>query len=336
MRAISMRRLVGGAAALTLIGSTLLATAGGVTAGQTRILDIRSPGQVDPGSLSFSEVGPGGVTKTDVVVTNNGKQNLTKAHLLIGAPDGADLPADFSIADVFGLQGAGTCSFSATTLDCDFGSLTSKGPGKTRQVSIAFNVGAATSTSAIVITIKVAENVQDVGSNTNFQQASGTPTVDGANCHGYATYVLSIHGDLPLAPAATGCAQDQLSSLGLKANSDGGSNGFARFDDSAPAVCTVSGLSCFGFVVDATVHDNQTITPYLIWTITYSAALMHNVNPKQVAFQHGSDPLLTAKKNTCGTDFAGKDCIAGYQPNEDGSVTFTIWTSKNSTIRGLH
>jgi len=334
MRATSMRRLVGGAAALTLIGSTLLATAGGAAAGDTRVLDIHSPDQPF-GVLTFTEVGPGGVTKTDVVVTNNGKQNLSHAHLLIGAPSGADLPADYSVADVFGLQGAGSCTFTATTVDCDFGSLTSKGAGSTRTVSIAFNVGAATSTSAITVTIKVAENVSDVGSNQNFRQASGIPAVDGANCHGYATYVLNVHGDLPLAPAS-GCAQDQLTSLGLKANSNGGSNGFAKFDDSQVAVCSVSGLSCFGNVVDATVHNGDTITPYLIWTITYSAALMHNVNPKQVAFQHGSDPLLTFKKNTCGTDFAGKDCLVPYVVNADGSVTFTIWTSKNSTIRGLH
>jgi hypothetical protein len=325
---------VGGAAALTLIGSTLLATAGGVTAGQTRNLDIHSPGQAF-GILSFTQVGPNGVAKTDIVVTNNGKQNLTKAHLLIGAPFGVDLPADYSVADVFGLQGAGSCAFTASTVDCDFGSLTSKGAGATRTVSIAFNVGAATA-SAITVTIKVAENVSDVGSNANFRVASGTPAIDDANCDGYATYVLNVHGDLPLTPAATGCSQDQLTSLGLKANSDGGSGGFAKFDQSTPAICTVSGLSCFGFVVDATVHNGDTITPYLIWTITYSAGLMHSVNPKQVAFQHGSDPLLTQKKNTCGTDFAGKDCIVGYVTNTDGSVTFTIWTSKNSTIRGLH
>src|SRR3954470_7387603 len=134
MRATSMRRLVGAAAALMLVGSALLATAGAVTAGNTRILDIHSPLQPS-GVLSFSEVGPGGVTKTDVVVSNNGKQNLTKAHLLIGAPFGADLTTDYSVADVFGLQGAGSCSFTSSTVDCDFGSLTSKGTGSTRMVS---------------------------------------------------------------------------------------------------------------------------------------------------------------------------------------------------------
>ena len=39
-----MRRLVGAAAALFLVGSTLIATTGGVVAGETRTLDIHSPG----------------------------------------------------------------------------------------------------------------------------------------------------------------------------------------------------------------------------------------------------------------------------------------------------
>ena len=53
--------------------------------------------------------------------------------------------------------------------------------------------------------------------------------------------------------------------------------------------------------------------------------------------QHGSDAPLTQKKNTCGATFTGKDCIVGYTVDATtGAVTFTIWTSKNSTIRGLH
>jgi hypothetical protein len=334
MRSMQLRRLAGGAAALALIGATfLIATTGGVVAGQTRILDIRSPNQAF-GVLSFTQVGPSGATKTDVVVTNNGKQNLTQAHLLIGAPNGADLPAGVSIADVFGLQGAGTCAFTASTVDCDYGSLTSKAAGNSRTVSIAFNVGATSPTSAIVVTIKVAENVQDVGANQNFKQASGTPTVDGPSCHGFATYVISLHAPLALAPTGTDCAgQDQVSSLALQKNSG---NGFAKFDDLTPAVCTIAGLTCFGSEVNATVHDGLPIDPYLTWTITYSATLMHNINPKQVAFQHGTDTPITAKKNTCEATFTGKDCIVGYVVNPDGSVTFTIWTAKNSTIRGMH
>jgi hypothetical protein len=335
MRATSMRRLIGAAAALFLIGSTLIASTGGVVAGDTRILDIHSPGEAF-GVLSFTQVGPGGVTKTDVVVTNKGKQNLTKAHLLIGAPDGVDLPAGISVADVFGLQGAGTCTKTASTVDCDFGSLTSKGAGATRTVSIAFNVGAASPASAITVTIKVAENVQDVGSNVNFRQASGIPTVDGASCHGYATYILSVHDALDLAGTSTDCAgQDQVSSLGLQENSG---NGFAKFDDLTPAVCTISGgLTCFGNEVNATVHNGDTILPYLTWKITYSATLLGNINASKVAFQHGTATPITFKKNTCGApeDFTS-DCIVKFTPNSDGSVTFEIRTKTNSTIRGVH
>jgi hypothetical protein len=335
MRATSMRRLIGGAAALMLVGAMLL-TAGGVTAGQTRILDIRSPGELDAGALSFTPVSPGGATKTDVVVTNNGKQNLTKAHLLIGGTDGVALPDTISVADVFGLSGAGTCTFTAATVDCDYGSLTSKGAGKTRQVSIAFNVGATTPPSPIVITIKVAENVQDVGSNQNFQQATGTPTVDGPSCHGYATYILSVHDALTLAGTSTDCTgQDQVSSLLLQKDSG---NGFAKFDDLTPAVCTIGNLTCFGNEVSATVHNGDTILPYLTWKITYSASLLGNINASKVAFQHGTAAPITFKKNTCGApeDFTSDCIVVPFTPNPDGSVTFEIRTKTNSTIRGVH
>jgi hypothetical protein len=334
MRATSRRRLFGGAAALLLVGTTLLASTVVAAGGQTRILEIHSPGAAQ-GSLTFSEVGPNGVTVTDVFVANNGKQNLTKGHLLIGGTAGVALPSGVSIADVFGLQGAGTCSFTAATLDCDFGSLTSKGPGKTRSVSIAFNVGATTS-AAIVATIKVAETVQDVGSNRNYEEASGIAAVDGASCHDYATYVLRIHGPLSLGPTDADCSgEDQLTSLHLQPNSG---NGFAKYDDSTPAVCTVGQLTCFGFEVDATVQNGETISPYLIWTITYSAELMGNTNPAKVAFQHGTAAPLTFKKNTCPAEFAGDDCIvAPYSVDPDtGAVKYTLWTSKNSVMKGLH
>jgi len=329
------RRVVGGAAGLLLIGATLLGTAGAVSAGQTRILQIQSPTATADGLLTFSQVGPGGVTLTDVFVSNNGKQTLTKAHLLIGVPGGADLPSGITIADVFGLQGAGTCAHSATTLECDFGSLTSNGAGKTRQVTIAFNVGSTTSASAIVITIKVAETVQDVGSNRNYSQASGTPTVDAASCHTYTTYVLKVHGPLALGPTKADCSgESQLSALHVPENSG---NGFANYNDSTAASCTVGQLTCFGFEVNATVANGATISPYLIWEITYSAALMGNTNPTKVAFQHGTGAPLTFKKNLCGTDFTGSDCIVGYSVDPDtGAVTYTLWTAKNSTMRGLH
>jgi hypothetical protein len=335
MRATSMRRLIGGASALMLVG-TLLLTAGAVTAGQTRILDIRSPGEANAGVLSFTSVTGGGVTKTDVVVTNNGKQNLTKAHLLIGGTDGVALPDTITIADVFGESGAGTCTFTTTTLDCDYGSLTAKGAGKSRQVSIAFAVGATAPATPIIITIKVAENVQDVGSNQNFQQASGTPTVDGPSCHEYATYVLQTHDALALTPTSTNCSnENQRSHLELAEDSG---NGFASVNDLTPAVCTINGgLTCFGNEVSATVHNGDVILPYLTWKITYSASLLGSINASKVAFQHGTASPITQKKNTCGApaDFTS-DCIVGFTPNDDGSITFEIRTKTNSTIRGVH
>ena len=338
MRATSKRRLLGGAASLLMIGSTLLAAAGSAMAGETRNLDIRSPGSLTPETLTFTNVSPGGVTKTDIAISNNGKQNLTKAHLYIGLSGSASLPTGVTIAEVFGQQGAGTCTWTTggTTLDCDFGSLTAKGPGKTRQVSVAFNVGATTPATAIVATIKVAENVQDVGSNLNFRSASGTPAVGAASCHEYTTYVVRIHGPLALAPTSADCSGEaQLSALHIPENSG---NGLATYDDRTAAVCAVGQLTCFGYEVNATVANGAEISPYLVWTITYSAELMGNTNPTKVAFQHGSGAPLTFKKNTCGADFANADCIVAnpFVDPGTGAVTYTLWTTTNSVMKGLH
>lgn len=336
MRATSMRRLVGGAASLLLICTMLLTTAGVATAGETRNLDIGSPGATTAYTLTFTKVGPSGVTKTDIAISNNGKQNLTKAHLYIGLSGSASLPTGVTIADVFGQQGAGTCTWTSggTTLDCDFGSLTAKGPGKTRQVSVAFNVGATTPTAAIAATIKVAENVQDVGSNLNFRTATGTPVVDGASCHEYTTYVVRIHGPLDLAPTSADCTGESQQSA-LHIPEDAG-NGLATYNDLTAAVCTVGQLTCFGYEVNATVANGAQISPYLVWTITYSAELMGNTNPTKVSFQHGTT-LITFKKNTCGADFDGNDCVvANPVVDSAGAVTYTLWTQTNSVMKGLH
>jgi hypothetical protein len=332
MRATSMRRLLGGAASLLLIGATLLTTAGVVTAGETRILDIRSPGQVTP-VLSFTGVSAGNVTKTDIVVSNNGKQTLTSAHLLIGLAPASTLASDVTIAATFGAAGSMTCTKTSTTLDCDLGSLTAKGPGKTRSISVAFTIGNSGS-HTIDAAVKVAEAVQDVGSNANFSKAAGTFSADAASCDKAGTFLPpGVTGSV--LPVAADCsADDQRSALAFTENVGGA---LVTVDDSQTPTSCPTGYKCFGKEVSATVNGGATVSPYLIWLITYSADTAASLNLKQVAFQHGDYIIGAGKKGACDPDFTKftNDCNAGFTVNSDGSVTFELHTGSNSVMKGL-
>lgn len=327
MRATSMQRLAGGSAALLLAGATMLG-AGSALAGETRLLDIQFATQVDSGA-PFTKVSTGGVTKTDITVTNNGKQTLTKAHLLIGGPDGIALPAGFSVALVYDLKGSGTCSNSTATVDCDFGSLTSRGPGATRTVSIAFGVGSTT--GDVTATIKVSENVQDVGSNSNFRRVTATAVVDDASCDALATFLLPGHGQTLLDPTAKCISTDQKSKITIPA----GSNALpASIGNSAVGTCP-TGYTCFGKQVDASVDSGATVSPYLTWEINYPASVMARVNVKQVSFDHNGFIIQAGRRGACGASFANKDCLVRYQVETDGSVTFVLWTTGNGAMKGL-
>jgi hypothetical protein len=321
----------------TVLMVAVVATAmstGVVTAGQTRILDIRSPGQANAGDLSFSQVSAGGATLTTIQITNTGKQTLTKGHLLIGLPPATALAADVTIAEVAVLQGSATCTWSSggSTVDCDLGSLTAKGPGKSRLISVAFNIGNQ-GNHTIDAAVKVAETVQDVGSNRNYELASGSIAAGAASCDSLATYLVSNRQDVTLLPTAADCSSDsQRSSLLLKKEEG---SALVTIDDSAALACPADlGVTCFGNTVQANVNNGADIEPYLTWFVTYSAELMQSINPKQVGFVHDGVLIPAGKKGACGDGAFTSDCIVGYTPNDDGSVTFEIRTETNTTMRG--
>lgn len=327
-----MRKLVGGAAALTLIGAMLLSTAGSTLAG-ARLLYVGSDPNfsANPGTITFSPVSTGGLSISTVYVYNGSGQSLT--HVVLTFDQTQVSGVTFS-DQVLG-QNASSCSASGGVITCDFGSLKARA---SRSFVLIANPPATAATYAVAGQVVFDESNNPNGGNPQINQLGGSLVVDAETCDSAATFLPPLVSD-DLAPNTGSCGtDDQRSSIHVPANSLGQ---LVTITDTAlnTDCSSAPGYSCFGHIVSATANDGLSFGAgtFLTWTITYSPSALGTINPKQVAFQHASDPVLTQKKNTCGTTFNGKDCIVGYSVDSvTGAVTFTIWTAKNSTIRGLH
>jgi hypothetical protein len=123
MRATSMRRLVGGATALMLIGTMLLTTAGSALAADTRFIYVGP----DPAfaanndTLAFTPVTAGGDSLSTIYVKNVDNQTLTHVVITIALTQGANTVS----SQVLG-PNASNCSPSSTAITCDFGNLKAK------------------------------------------------------------------------------------------------------------------------------------------------------------------------------------------------------------------
>lgn len=325
MRASLMRRLIGGAAALMLVGTMLVAAAGTATAATTRLIYVGpDPAFSDATNytLAFTPVSAFQVSASTVYVHNLDNQSLTHVVLTFAQSQGSVTIGDTA----YGPNGS-TCSAAGGTLTCDFGNLKA---GGTRSIILVLAVGAA-GTPSIHGTIYFNESTNPNGGNTQINDVTGALTVGPASCDALQTFLApNLAGDL--LPSDGACTGDGQRS-GLHVPGTGNGN-LVSIDDSVLADCTDVGLTCFGYAASASVGNGQPISPYLTWFITYTPSVLGNHNPKNVGFVHGTTIIASGKKGACGATFT-KDCIAGYTVNPDGSVTFEIHTATNSTMRGF-
>jgi hypothetical protein len=323
MRATSTRRLIGGAAALTLIGATLLSSGSTVLAGETRDITIDTTG--------LTPVSAGGVTKTDITITNASGHTLTNAHFLIGLDQVKNLPGDVTVVSVFGGD-SGVCPTVTTpvsTYDCAFGNISYKPNQKTRSLSVVFGVGAS-GPHSISVEVKVAETGSDVGSNVNYNTATLSTTASQGDCNHLATYKVPGDGTLVIPVIGGSCdtSDSQRSGLLVPANANG--NVVSVQDAIAALDCGT--LTCLGFEVVGNVNSGAPVTPYLTWSIFYSNSILGNLNPNKVAFFHGTTLIPAGNKGLCKTA-SSVDCQDPYHVG-DGGVTFYIRTQTNGGVKG--
>jgi len=326
MRATSLRRLVGGAVSLLLVGTMLLTVTGTALGADTRQLYVGpdpsfAQGQ---GTLTFTPVSAGGSSLSSVYVKNIDNQNLTHVVLTFARTQGS-----VSIESTILGANASSCSATDTLITCDFGNLKARA---TRTFSLILDAS-TDGVAAIHGTVVFNESTNPNGGNTQINAVDGNLTVAASTCNTLATFIPPGIAKTLDPQAAGGCAGDgQHSLLSVPANANGS---LVSLDDTADITACPTGYSCFGKEVSATVNDGAVVTPFLTWRITYSAAVLGNINPGKVSFQHGTTIIPSGKKGECGATFT-KDCLFSITPNADGSVTFELHTKTNSVMKGLH
>jgi hypothetical protein len=323
MRATSMRRLFGGAAALMLIGTMLLTTAGSALAATTRFLYVGSdPGfSLDNGVITFTPVSSGGDTLTAVYVKNIDNQNLT--HVVITFDR---LQGGVSISDqVLGANKA-NCAATADLITCDFGNIKARSTRAFQLILTAPSAG----TVGIHGTVVFDESNNPNGGNRQINAVDGALVVAATTCNSLATFLPPGIGK-SLLPDTGSCGTDgQRSGLVVPANA----NGNVVSVDDATLAAGCGSLTCLGNQVDGNVNNGAPVSPYLKWSIFYSNGVLGNINPGKVAFLHGTTTILAGNKGLC-KNATSVNCQEPYVVSADG-VTFFVRTPTNGLIKGMH
>ena len=325
MRATSMRRALGGAAALMLIGTMLLTTAGSALAATTRFLYVGSdPGfSLDNGVITFTPVSSGGDTLSAVYVKNIDNQNLT--HVVITFDR---LQGGVSISDqVLGANQA-NCTATADLITCDFGNIKAR---STRAFQLILTTPSA-GTVGIHGTVVFDESNNLNGGNHQINAVDGQLVVAATTCHTLATFLPPGIAKTLVPDDGTGCLNPaQKSGLIVPAAATGS---VVAIDDNTPATGCPSGFTCISNQVFASVNNGAAVSPYLKWTIFYSNATLGNVNPGKVAFVHDGTIIAAGSKGLC-KNATSVNCQEPYAVSADG-VTFFVRTPTNGLIKGMH
>ena len=326
MKPSSRRRLVGAAAALMLIGATLLSTAGSALAGTTRDIYVGSDPafSADPGTLTFSPVTAGGSSVTNVFVKNIDNQTLNHVVLTFLLNQGGVTLS----GTAFGTN-ASSCSSDGTTLTCDFGQLKQKA---TRSWSMWVD---AAGSGSFQFNGKVFfdESLNPNGGNTQINDVFGTVDVGSPNCQNVQTFVPPGQvKNLNLPTGLTGCNPDQQSGLVIPAKADGS---LVTLGDGGTATGCPSGFTCMGDTITASVNGGAPVDPYLKWTVFYSNTILGTTKPDRVSFLHDTTIIKSIKNGGLCKNATSTNCQEQFVVSSTG-VTFFVRTPTNLLIKGMH
>jgi hypothetical protein len=326
MRATPMRRLVGGATALMLVGTVLLTTAGSALAADTRFLFLGSDStyNVDNnGILTFSDVTLGGQSAAPVFVKNIDNQTLTHVVITILKTQ----VSGATVTEIFGPD-SGKCTPSDTAFTCDYGNLKA---GAKRQFSI-LATGSTVATLLVKAQVVFNESNNPNGGNEQIDEASGNLVISTASCDLVKTFFRA--GSSSNLGTINGCALTPGNPQSTRIDTDVTSDSPVLVGEETGNLCS-GALACFGQISRADVAINGTYT--VIWTIDWQVPSNFNVQKFGILhFPDGSsspDLNITAKKNICKTT-TSVGCIV--------SVTLTgttleaiVRTKGNGSMRGF-
>jgi hypothetical protein len=238
-------------------------------------------GSATDGTLTVTPnvVYPGGYVDFTAVARNDGTQTLTHATFGLGnqaalpGPGGPSLPAGWTIEAI--TPSVGSCTWDSAGAMCDLGSLVGRGG----QATVYVLLHATTAASGIWASLKIAEQVNDQGGNTDTFYATSNVSA-AATCNQAAASKLP--SDTPVALGY--CSDDQDSAVNVVTNAFGAgslnqqNNGF---------VCSPGGGAvCFGDYVAVAVTSESLVT----WTFTWDVSLLpRTFRLSRLAIMHKPD-----------------------------------------------
>jgi hypothetical protein len=279
--------------AIAVSAATLaaLTAAGGVLAGNTRLVYVGDPGGTADsngiGPLTFTDTHPGGLTAVDVQVKNNGGQTLNHGSLLGGTaadnaannplfphPAGTSLPAGLTFAAAFPPSGV-TCNVTPASLNCNLGAFAGLA---SKTVRVVYQTSSTFSSASTWLGAYLNES-NSTGTNQDNFFAQGVVTTGTASCTGDnadANYFLP-GSNVNLATAA-GCL-DVVASATSK-NKLTGQGGFGTLSVDPTFTDCPAGYTCFGPAVVAHVLNGGSVPGGFQTTITWygtnkATALIH-------------------------------------------------------------
>lgn len=341
------RSLVAAATSAALVIGLLAATTTAALGADTRSVYFGDPADPDgAGRIAPSPVTAGGVFVFDVTARNLGNQTLTHATLGLGTgaasrtsadyadgaagpiPDGTpSLPAGAEILAA-SLDGS-ACDFDGAGASCAVGNF-----GKGAVVTATFVVRAPASAveSWIWTTFKVAENVNDQGSNRNTFFADAALSIGPTNSNAVSTYLL---GNQPLKAGTDGQEPVPGDPQRTTVEVPGGFGGLVSLvERDNPTGCSPK---CIGQEVRANVRNGAVLTPYLLWTLVINRT---DVNASKGGVIHtldnGADvTIANTKANACSTKLP-VNCIESFVVNKKaGTTTIVFRTPTNGAVRGF-
>jgi hypothetical protein len=309
-------------------------TVGTVSAGNTRILYVGDPagGTANDGHINLAPANVGTTTVTQVLIQNNGKQNLTKGGfgigtVIAGLPDafgnnGQALPDGWLVEAISSTAGTCTIVDAGRGASCDLGTLNK---GAKRVVTLY--LFAASTADSIQVMGRVAENQGgNVGSNSNtFFASSTTGTITEAT-QGQIIGYFKGGKVKPLTPGTT------------RTEIDLGANGAflpVTINDNASEPCP-PGITCLPGTSRANVNNGGSVSPAFVWTAYFPVAAnasVKNTTTLYHFFDDGTFETITAKTGSCSK---GKVPCADFSIVTIGSQTYLqviFQTTRNGYIK---
>lgn len=305
------------------------------------------------GKLVLTPVTTGGVFTFDVIARNTGNQTLTHSVLALGTaaaartaddyansaigsiPNGTpSLPAASTGVEIISatVVGASCPAATPTSFSCAIGNF-----GSGAVVRATFVVKAPTSalSSWVWASFKVAENVNDQGSNRNTFYADGVLNVAQTTTDLNGTYLLGTQALKLSTNLANRPASDPMVST---VEVPGEAGGLVTISEQAvnPALCTPK---CIGQQVSVNVRNGASFgNKYVRWTLVVFTT---DVTPSKGGIYHVLDDGTTVetipntKANSCSAAGANQfKCIESYVVNKKlGTTTIIFHTATNGAVR---